>query len=393
MRNHAHGPYDEVEALEREERRRKVLRRTLLCAFGLLLSAGMAGARFARNAQWAPAWALATPTPSVAPQVTPSPAPPSQTNAPVVPSDTPAFSPTALIIDGTLAGVLASNEAVEALLYDAVRYFEQSVADVGLPQTSIENDIELRDATAEEAAALSNYDALFAVLTGEETPLRVLTLLSAESFEDVPCETSHETTKYLLKGTHLIVQMGRDGSAHTVRTARYLNGKADGKPETKTAEAVSPVQGIVLNGTQAVDRHAEPGKAEGQKGPDAEALSFVKPLEGGEVALNFGQFRGVMHLGLDYTAAHGTPVLASAAGTVVCVMERGGYGLMVEIDHGGGFVTRYAHLAQAFVSLGQSVAQGETIGMVGATGNADAPMLHFELRVDGIAYNPRFYLA
>ena len=101
----------------------------------------------------------------------------------------------------------------------------------------------------------------------------------------------------------------------------------------------------------------------------------------------------MLHLGLDYKPkSEDADVLASCAGTVVCVMERGGYGLRVEIDHGDGFVTRYAHLSSACVTLGQTVAQGTIIGKVGSSGNADDVLLQFELRIDGEAYNPRYYV-
>ena len=76
---------------------------------------------------------------------------------------------------------------------------------------------------------------------------------------------------------------------------------------------------------------------------------------------------------------------------MLCMM-RGGYGLTVEIDHGNGFLTRYAHLKDITVSVGDSVEQGQVIGYVGSTGNAERAMLRFELRIDGVAYNPRYYL-
>ena len=65
---------------------------------------------------------------------------------------------------------------------------------------------------------------------------------------------------------------------------------------------------------------------------------------------------------------------------------------MVEIDHGDGFVTRYAHLDSISVAIGDVVAQGDAIGTLGSSGNCSTPHLHFELRIDGIAYNPRYYL-
>lgn len=396
MGKHENRPLDEAERLELEERLRKGLRMTLLCAFALLAAGGIAGAHFARGAATLPLWALVTPAPSFSPSPVPSPSPAMTAAVGEIassPAVTEAFAPTAIDIDGTLAGVIASREAAETLLADARAYFQLMADGVGIPDTSIMNEVNLRDATADEAAQLSTYENLYAFFTGEDTPLVVLTTLTSSSVTNVSCETITEQTKYLLKGTRLIVRMGRDGSTHEVTVARYINGVLDCDPETTTGSIAEPVDGYILEGTQSVDRDAVPGRSQGQEGPNAGDLRFIRPVAEGSVSLNFGQYKGVLHLGLDYEAKEGDPVFASCAGTVVCVMERGGYGLMVEIDHGNGFVTRYAHLSGAAVSIGDAVAQGDVIAYAGSSGNCAGPVLHFEIRADGIAYNPRFYLS
>lgn len=385
-------PPDEAERLEKEVRRSTALRRTLLCAFALLAAGGMAGAYFTRNAAVVPQWALVTPAPSPSPK--PSPASVAQSpQAASSPAVTSIFAPTAIDIDGQISGVVASREAAEALLTDVCAYFQLRADGVGIPDTGIMNEVSLRDATADEAAQLSTYEDLYAFFTGADTPLIVLTTLASSRVTNVSCETITEQTKDLLKGTRLIVRMGRNGSTHEVTVARYINGVLEGDPETTAGSVVAPIDASILEGTQAIDRDAVPGRSEGREGPAAGALTFIKPIAQGIITLNFGQHRGVLHLGLDYEAKEGDPVLAACAGTVVCVMERGGYGLMVEIDHGGGFVTRYAHVSRAAVLIGDAVAQGDVIAYAGSTGTCDGPLLHFEIRADGIAYNPRFYLS
>jgi murein DD-endopeptidase MepM/ murein hydrolase activator NlpD len=101
---------------------------------------------------------------------------------------------------------------------------------------------------------------------------------------------------------------------------------------------------------------------------------------------------GRMHEGIDITAPTGTPIWAAAAGTVIHSGWLGGYGNLVVVDHGNGLATAYAHASAIFVSVGQSVAQGETIALVGSTGNSSGPHLHFEVRVNGVAVDPLFYL-
>ena len=99
-----------------------------------------------------------------------------------------------------------------------------------------------------------------------------------------------------------------------------------------------------------------------------------------------------MHDGLDYSARAGTPILASGSGTVVFAGARSGYGNTIEIDHGDGLVTRYAHMSQFSVANGATVTQGQRIGAVGATGNVTGAHLHFEVLRNGRAQNPRTYI-
>lgn len=99
-----------------------------------------------------------------------------------------------------------------------------------------------------------------------------------------------------------------------------------------------------------------------------------------------------MHEGLDLSASRGTPVYATADGIVIFADWNMGYGYVVDIDHGYGFLTRYAHLSKILVPEGKIVKRGEIIGRVGATGRAIAPHLHYEVRVAEIAVNPINYI-
>jgi murein DD-endopeptidase MepM/ murein hydrolase activator NlpD len=99
------------------------------------------------------------------------------------------------------------------------------------------------------------------------------------------------------------------------------------------------------------------------------------------------------HRGVDLGAPAGTRILAPAAGTVSSVEWRLGYGLTIEVAHSGGVATRYAHCRSALVKRGDHVSMGQAIGIVGASGLATAPHLHFEVLVHGTAVDPIKYLA
>lgn len=99
-----------------------------------------------------------------------------------------------------------------------------------------------------------------------------------------------------------------------------------------------------------------------------------------------------MHSGIDIPGPLGTPIQASASGFVRFAGTAGGYGRMVEIDHGNGLTTRYAHLSRILVQPYAPVARGETIALMGSTGRSTGSHLHFEVRAQGRAANPLAYL-
>jgi len=102
--------------------------------------------------------------------------------------------------------------------------------------------------------------------------------------------------------------------------------------------------------------------------------------------------RPAMHTGLDFRAATGDPVRVTANGKVVSSGWMGGYGRMVEVDHGNGLSTRYGHLSEIHVKIGETVRIGQVIGAVGSTGRSTGPHLHYETRIDGDAVDPQKFL-
>lgn len=386
------------ESPERERKKRMSPLGYALLALALLLGGACAAAYGARNLPLLPTRM----TEAMARQETPEPSPSPASARPAeteVPADLPAQTPdaaeyerTVFVVDGVPLGVLASREAAESAEREALAWFELQILGGGTLETTVENEITFESASMYPEAEDITMDALFALLTGPDTPLAVHSTLTEEIVSHTPHESVSEKDETLLAGTRIIVRYGVNGETHTVTTRTFLNGTEQGKPETVTVTAREAVDARVREGTQKVEADAEPGKREGERGKDAGALTFRHPTERGRIESNYGQRAGVLHLGLDYSGAEGDAVYAACAGTVVSAIERGGYGLMVEIDHGDGFVTRYAHLASASVAIGDAVSAGDAIGTLGSSGNCKEPHLHFELRIDGIAYNPRYYL-
>ena len=127
-------------------------------------------------------------------------------------------------------------------------------------------------------------------------------------------------------------------------------------------------------------------------------LPSVLPIEGGWYSSNYGwridPFNGVraFHEGMDFMAETGTRTHAAAGGVVAYSDFHLQYGNMIEIDHGNGLITRYAHLSKRLAKVGDVVMSGGTIGQVGSTGRATGPHLHFEVRQSGAPLNPVRFL-
>ena len=101
---------------------------------------------------------------------------------------------------------------------------------------------------------------------------------------------------------------------------------------------------------------------------------------------------GAFHPGLDFKGPYGAPIYAAARGRVIFVGQRSGYGNCVEIDHGNGLITRYAHMSAFRARAGQLVAGGQAIGAIGSTGRSTGPHLHFEVRINDRPVNPRPFM-
>lgn len=127
-------------------------------------------------------------------------------------------------------------------------------------------------------------------------------------------------------------------------------------------------------------------------------LPTTRPIADAPIGSGFGPridpFAHVsaMHEGLDFVADVGTPVVAAAGGVVAVAEYHPEFGNMIEVDHGGGIMTRYAHLSKLLVVPGQIVRRGTGIALSGNTGRSSGPHMHFEVRVNGVAQNPMAFL-
>lgn len=198
--------------------------------------------------------------------------------------------------------------------------------------------------------------------------------------EAIPYETEVFDTEELELGEMQIVAEGEEGSVVRTLETQYVNGEAVASEVINSEITKNAVTEKVEMGTY------EPGTPTG---------TFIWPTQG--VVTSYFGYRSVsvgssFHKGIDIGTSTGTPIVASDGGTVIYADWLSGYGKLVEISHGNGKTTRYAHCSAIAVNVGDMVDQGELIAYVGNTGVSSGSHLHFEVRINDVPYNPLKYL-
>ncbi|WP_433529860.1 M23 family metallopeptidase [Micromonospora sp. CA-263727] len=154
----------------------------------------------------------------------------------------------------------------------------------------------------------------------------------------------------------------------TPSTTPTASASPTAKPSPKAAKTTQATKAAKATTTPTPTRSATPKS------------SWVIPMAGATITSCYGPRGGTQHAGIDFALPAGTPVHAAFGGTVTKAGDVGdGYGISVFIDHGNGYLTHYAHLSTAKVSVGTKVSTGQTIGLEGSTGDSTGPHLHFEV--------------
>lgn len=216
--------------------------------------------------------------------------------------------------------------------------------------------------------------------------------------EDVlPFKTVEQTDDTLYTTQKSTKQAGKNGTAQTTSRITYINGIQADK-EILSQDVLTPAQDqIVLRGTKKVPTNLGGGtSSNGGSNGGTSTSGFMLPVTSYRLTSTFRvrTLQGVTrwHYGVDLATPTGTPIYAAKAGTVTRAGAASGYGLLVEIDHGGGVRTRYGHCSRLLVKVGQQVKKGQIIALVGSTGHSTGPHCHFEIRINGTPVNPEKYV-
>lgn len=203
-------------------------------------------------------------------------------------------------------------------------------------------------------------------------------------------------------GEHLAAMAGvrpKELLWQRARSSPPAQGGPLARPESLTPQAVASAVDDLAREVEARSRLLETIEDRLREGRiRAQLVPSASPVPDQPWASGFGwrtdPFTGLaaMHEGIDFIAEPGTPILAAAAGIVIAAERHPEYGNVVELDHGNGLTTRYAHAQTLLVAPGEFVRRGQQIATVGSTGRSTGPHLHFEVRKNGVAQNPAHFL-
>lgn len=209
--------------------------------------------------------------------------------------------------------------------------------------------------------------------------LTVVTVEKSTFAEKVKYKTEYRDDDSMYEGDKKVIQKGVNGKRVVTARITRENGEIIEKDVLKTETIKKTVKKIVLRGTKPVPKTAPTGH-------------LIIPVSGYSLSSEFGWRWGRMHEGIDLACPTGTTIRAADGGTVTRAGWYSGYGLCIDIDHGGGKMSRYGHCSVINVSVGEKVYQGQKIGEVGNTGNSYGSHCHFEVRINGSPVNPFDYL-
>jgi murein DD-endopeptidase MepM/ murein hydrolase activator NlpD len=315
------------------------------------------------------------------------------------------------VAGGAVALSASEQEAVQLkaryqrLLADRQARLDQAVAQLSTTRGSVDQ----LAATVE-----SRHEALAKVMTELKTEPGAAEALEVETSEAKPGATpaariervrldqealmakADAFARTRAERLKLALRMAGVGSGGVARTGvSALGGPLVDAKDPRALAAILDVDEDFARRVQRVSRNLAEMR---QLAATAETVPLAKPVDNPRLTSSFGvrfdpfTSTPAFHAGQDFGGAHMTPVEATAPGVVSYAGVRSGYGNTVEVDHGRGFKTRYAHLARIHVKPGQRVALGQSLGGMGSTGRSTGTHLHYEIWVNGRVQNPAKFL-
>ena len=253
-------------------------------------------------------------------------------------------------------------------------------------QIAAKNDMSSAELLALNPGYNINKLQIGEVLTlSASVPYLTMTVVKQERYlDDVSYNIEYTDSADLYQGDYKVTSKGEYGKADVMAKTTYVNGEETERTILSSVTLKEPVTEYRLRGTKVRPTWMPTG-------------SFRWPTSG-RISSSFGGRKSpggigsTNHKGIDIAVPRGTPIYAADGGTVTYSGWMSGYGYLVQIDHGNGYVTRYGHNSSLTVSVGQHVYKGQQVARAGSTGNSTGNHCHFEVRYNGVAKNPLNYL-
>ncbi len=246
------------------------------------------------------------------------------------------------------------------------------------------SDIKIANPSLSDEDKIYPGDKLAVVVPKNSVSIKYTEII--DRVQEVECEVEYldDDTKYTTEKEVLVE--GSNGEARVKAEITYINGIEVEYNVIEENVLVKPVTRVVKRGTKSVPKELTLA-TEGD---------MAIPLKSGtyRITSKFGprntgiKGASTFHKGIDLGASTGTPIYASADGTIHFAGTASGYGLYIRIKHDGGVETRYGHCSQLLVKKGDKVKKGDLIALVGSTGVSSGAHLHFEVRINGVAHDP-----
>jgi murein DD-endopeptidase MepM/ murein hydrolase activator NlpD len=286
-----------------------------------------------------------------------------------------------LYIDGELIGATTDVNGLKKALDNILEFYRKDFDDK--TTTEFANDVEVLGGAFGENDFMSVDD----IISAAGGKLSISLSTDIKYTREIAYETTTEYDESEDSSYEEVKTEGKSGEEEVVIRATYVDGVQTDAVETGTKVIKEAVDEVIVK-----------GKGNSSTASASSSGSFIWPMPYTHtLSSTFGERWGRLHGGIDISDSgiYGQEIIAADSGTVTFAGgdPSTGYGYYVMIDHGNGYTTLYGHCSSLAVSAGQTVAQGQTVGYVGSTGNSTGPHLHFEIRVNDVQTDPLGYVS
>ena len=298
----------------------------------------------------------------------------------------------AIVINGVQTAIMDKPETADAIIAGVKEYFAPQMEGYEYSSVSFEEEVTVQEVNVNLSELWNPDDAVRYIVTGsvkdlrdDEAPKPMVTVYASASVtydEEIAYGVQYVRDSSMYQDEVILQTEGKPGINRIVALVQTINGKEVSRFEQSNTTVSKPVDAVYKQGTKEIPQRS----GSGTWLFPIKAKYTISDYFGYRVAPTAGATTN--HKGIDIACAYGTNIYAADGGTVTYAGRRGSYGLLIIINHGGGYETYYAHESEILVKVGEEVYQGKVIGKVGSTGVSTGPHCHFEIHYQGTPLNP-----